>query len=118
MDVNDRVRAVQQQWQKEYDRIATMNKHSIIMVCIVVVGSVGVALGITILVTRPLDQLQNGLRLLTQLDFEKVAEVAKGQSRLSEVSQCQQSFGKLERYAPVFLYLALYSLQSKGSILL
>eukprot|EP00906_Rhabdomonas_costata_P037184 RCo052276 len=79
------------------------NTRLMALLCLVLVGSVGFAIGISIQLSRPLQWIAAGMDRLAVLQLEGVAESGPKLSRISEVSRLETSFHSLQRGMSAFV---------------
>ena len=82
--------------------VQATNRALIIALGLVVAGAGGIAVVVSLLLSRPLAQLARGMGQLAVLSLRRSSSVLgdSGMSSLAEISQCQSSFDALERYDP------------------
>ena len=97
MDQQSRLGGVRQKKREQDAEISATNRTLIIVLCLVVVGAAAIAVAASLLLSWPLVKLAEGMYQLAFMDLRPANEQQERQSLLAEVSQCQRSFGALER---------------------
>ena len=97
LDLNARVGKIESDWAQTTNAIAAVTQMNVIIFCVVLVGSVAVALLISFFLARPLNDLAGGMVSMAELKFSSVIMYRRRTSALSEVSQCETWFDSLDR---------------------